>query len=38
MRDNPGPTATKIYTYAKFAIHDGKAEEFKSLARQCLNI
>ena len=29
---------TKIYTYAKFAIHDGKAEEFKSLARECSEI
>jgi quinol monooxygenase YgiN len=38
MRDNPGPMVTKIYTYAKFAIHDGKAEEFKSLARECSEI
>ena len=29
---------TKIYTYAKFAIHDGKAEEFKSLVRECSEI
>ena len=28
----------KIFTYAKFAIHPGKAEEFKRRTKQCLDI
>ena len=28
----------KMFTYAKFVIHPGKTEEFKALARQCVDI
>lgn len=28
----------KIYSYAKFVVHPGKLEEFKSLARECSRI
>ncbi|MFO1426735.1 MAG: antibiotic biosynthesis monooxygenase [Steroidobacteraceae bacterium] len=28
----------KIYSYAKFRIHEGKGEEFRRLARECSEI
>jgi quinol monooxygenase YgiN len=29
---------SKIYSYAKFRVHAGRAEEFKALARECSDI